>query len=60
MVIERHYGRPIDMEWAKPASMASYLVPARPATVASQRKPTSLENYVLDVRGEVLAEGAAW
>ena len=57
--IERHYGRPMDMEWAKDGVDGKiYAVQARPETVASQRKVTMLESYVLaDGRGEVLAEG---
>ena len=57
--IERHYGRPMDMEWAKDGVDGKiYAVQARPETVASQRKVTMLESYVLDDRrGEVLAEG---
>ena len=56
--IERHYGRPMDMEWAKDGLDGKlYLVQARPETVASQREPTSLESYVLDAAGEVLVEG---
>ena len=59
--IERHYGRPMDMEWAKDGVDGKiYAVQARPETVASQRKVTMLESYVLDERrGEVLAEGRA-
>jgi pyruvate, water dikinase len=56
--IEAHYGRPMDMEWAKDGLDGKlYLVQARPETVASQRKVTTLETYVLDGRGEVLTEG---
>jgi pyruvate,water dikinase len=57
--IERHYGRPMDMEWAKDGTDGKiYVVQARPETVASQRQATMLESYVLgDGRGEVLAEG---
>jgi pyruvate, water dikinase len=59
--IERHYGRPMDMEWAKDGADGKiYVVQARPETVASQRKPTVLESYVLGPeRGEVLVEGRA-
>ncbi len=58
--IERHYGRPMDMEWAKDALDGKmYIVQARPETVASQHKPTTLENYVLDGSGEVITEGRA-
>jgi pyruvate,water dikinase len=57
--IERHYGRPMDMEWAKDGVDGKiYVVQARPETVASQRQPTLLESYVLgDGRGELVAEG---
>jgi pyruvate,water dikinase len=59
--IERHYGRPMDMEWAKDGLDGKlYVVQARPETVASQRQPTMLETYVLsDGRHDVLAEGRA-
>ena len=58
IAIERHYGRPMDIEWAKDGRDGRlYIVQARPETVASQRKPTTLEHYQLDGRGEVLAEG---
>ncbi len=50
--------RPMDMEWAKDGIDGKlYIVQARPETVASQRKATMLESYVLDGRGEVLADG---
>jgi pyruvate,water dikinase len=56
--IERHYGRPMDMEWAKDATDGKiYVVQARPETVASQRVPTTLERYILDGHGETLVEG---
>lgn len=56
--IEQHYGRPMDMEWAKDGVDGKlYIVQARPETVASQHSVTALESYVLDGRGEVLTEG---
>ncbi len=56
--IERHYGRPMDIEWAKDGLDGKlYIVQARPETVASQRSSTVLETYVLEGRGDVLAEG---
>ena len=56
--IEQHYKRPMDMEWAKDGIDGKlYIVQARPETVASQRSGTTLENYVLEGRGEVLTEG---
>ena len=56
--IEAHYGRPMDMEWAKDGLDGKlYIVQARPETVASQHSATALESYVLEGRGEVLTEG---
>ena len=56
--IEQHYGRPMDMEWAKDGLDGKlYIVQARPETVASQRSGTALESYVLDGQGEVVTEG---
>jgi pyruvate, water dikinase len=56
--IEGHYGHPMDMEWAKDGLDGKlYIVQARPETVASQRSMTALESYVLEGRGEILAEG---
>ncbi len=60
--IERHYGRPMDIEWAKDGLDGQlYIVQARPETVASQRSLTTVEAYVLEARGpaekEVLTEG---
>jgi pyruvate,water dikinase len=56
--IERHYGRPMDMEWAKDGIDGRlYIVQARPETVASQRVATTVESYVLQGSGAVLVEG---
>ncbi|MEJ2479369.1 MAG: phosphoenolpyruvate synthase [Acidihalobacter sp.] len=56
--IENHYGHPMDMEWAKDGLDGQlYIVQARPETVASQRQATTLENHVLDGKGEVLITG---
>jgi len=59
-IIEAHYGRPMDMEWAKDGLDGKlYIVQARPETVASQHSATTMETYLLDGRGEVIAEGRA-
>src|ERR1700756_3329371 len=56
--IERHYGRPMDIEWAKDGLDGQlYIVQARPETVTSQRNPNIVETYVLEGKGEVLTEG---
>ncbi|ANJ67074.1 phosphoenolpyruvate synthase [Halothiobacillus diazotrophicus] len=58
LTIERHYDRPMDMEWAKDGLDGQlYIVQARPETVASQRRVTMLESHVLDGKGEVLITG---
>jgi pyruvate, water dikinase len=58
--IERHYGRPMDMEWAKDGiDGLLYLVQARPETAVSQRARATVERYVVDAAGAVLAEGRA-
>ena len=58
IAIERHYGRPMDMEWAKDGLDGElYVVQARPETVASQHHVSVLERYVLDGTAPLLAEG---
>ena len=58
--IERHYGRPMDMEWAKDGLDGQlYIVQARPETVASQRSGNVLEQYLVKQGGEVLVRGHA-
>ncbi len=58
--IERHYGRPMDMEWAKDGLDGQlYIVQARPETVASQRTGYVLEQYRLIQSGEILVKGHA-
>jgi pyruvate,water dikinase len=47
--IERHYGRPMDIEWAKDGTSGRlFVVQARPETVHSTRTGTSFEVYHLD------------
>ncbi len=56
--IERHYGVPMDIEWAKDGSDGLlYIVQARPETAASRRSTTVIETYELDGTGEVIVEG---
>ena len=58
VAIESHYGRPMDMEWAKDGLDGKiYIVQARPETVASQRQSSIYESYVLEEHGEILVEG---
>jgi pyruvate,water dikinase len=60
LVIEQHYGRPMDIEWAKDGvSGKLFIVQARPETVKSRGHATQIERYALSRRGEVIAEGRA-
>ncbi|MGB4859033.1 MAG: phosphoenolpyruvate synthase [Dokdonella sp.] len=59
LVIEDHYQRPMDIEWAKDGNTGRiYIVQARPETVKSRMRPTQIERYNLLQKGTaVLAEG---
>ncbi|WP_438765637.1 phosphoenolpyruvate synthase [Kushneria sp. TE3] len=58
MLIEEHYGRPMDIEWAKDGHTGELLiVQARPETVRSRKQV--MERYHLKSRGPVVAEGRA-
>ena len=60
IAIEHHYGRAMDIEWAKDGlDGTTYVVQARPETATSQTVATSLRRYVVDAPGEVLASGRA-
>ncbi|HEX5086383.1 MAG TPA: phosphoenolpyruvate synthase [Nocardioides sp.] len=60
LLIEDHYRRPMDIEWAKDGVDGQlYIVQARPETVASQRSATTLERYVVGSHGRVLSVGRA-
>nr|WP_113866308.1 phosphoenolpyruvate synthase [Brenneria salicis]NMN91938.1 phosphoenolpyruvate synthase [Brenneria salicis ATCC 15712 = DSM 30166]RBP62841.1 phosphoenolpyruvate synthase [Brenneria salicis ATCC 15712 = DSM 30166]RLM30714.1 phosphoenolpyruvate synthase [Brenneria salicis ATCC 15712 = DSM 30166] len=58
LLIEKHYGRPMDIEWAKDGHTGKlYIVQARPETVRSNGQV--MERYHLPNSGKVLAEGRA-
>ena len=58
LAIEAHYGRPMDIEWARDGrDGALYVLQARPETVASRDAANRLERYRLRERGPVLVEG---
>jgi pyruvate,water dikinase len=58
MIIEKHYGRPMDIEWAKDGDDGRlYIVQARPETVKSRASKTVMERYLLQETGKVLVEG---
>lgn len=59
LIIEKHYGCPMDIEWAKDGDTNElFIVQARPETVKSRQDKTSMERYVINSKGaKVLCEG---
>jgi pyruvate,water dikinase len=58
LIIEKHYQRPMDIEWAKDGDDGLlYIVQARPETVKSRANATILERYLMKETGTVLVEG---
>lgn len=57
-VIEDHYGKPMDIEWAKDGQTGQlFIVQARPETVHSRRGTIGPKNYVLEEVGQLLTTG---
>ena len=61
LVIETHYGRPMDIEWAKDGvSGKLFIVQARPETVKSRSHATQIERFSLEAKNaKILVEGRA-
>lgn len=60
LVVEQHYGCPMDMEWAKDGETGElFLVQARPETVQSSRSKSAFLSFRLTKRSKVLLTGAA-
>jgi pyruvate,water dikinase len=60
LVIEQHYGRPMDIEWGKDGNSGKlYILQARPETVKSRGKATQIERFQLREHGSVIAAGRA-
>jgi pyruvate,water dikinase len=61
VIIEKHYGRPMDIEWGKDGIDGKiYILQARPETVKSQQKATDVQQrFKLKGNGPVLAIGRA-
>ncbi len=58
LLIEKHYKKPMDIEWAKDGSSGKlFIVQARPETVQSQKNRNILKEYHLVRSGTVLARG---
>ena len=60
LIIEEHYGRPMDIEWGKDGTDGQlYILQARPETVKSQAEGKVEQRYKLKGQGTVLTEGRA-
>ncbi|MEY3873713.1 MAG: phosphoenolpyruvate synthase [Bacteroidota bacterium] len=60
MVIENHYRKPMDIEWAKDGiTNEIYIIQARPETVHSLRNPFLVSEYTLLTKGLAIAQGEA-
>lgn len=60
VIIEQHYGRPMDIEWAKDGLDGQlYIVQARPETVRSRQDSNVLERFALNEQSAVIVEGRA-
>ncbi|MDD2935602.1 MAG: phosphoenolpyruvate synthase [Candidatus Pacebacteria bacterium] len=58
IIIEKHYNRPMDMEWALDGrDKKLYIVQARPETVQSQKNKNTIEEYKLKEKGDVIITG---
>lgn len=58
VIIEKHYGRPMDIEWAKDGDTQElFIVQARPETVKSRASKNVMERYLLKEKAQVLIEG---
>lgn len=60
LLLEEHYGRPMDFEWAKDGiNHLLYIIQARPETVHSLASPLQLTTYTLKEKGTVITTGQA-
>ncbi|QBG34751.1 phosphoenolpyruvate synthase [Litorilituus sediminis] len=58
VIIEKHYGRPMDIEWAKDGlDNKLYIVQARPETVKSRENANVMEQFQLQASADVICEG---
>ena len=58
MIIEKHYGKPMDLEWALDENDKKlYIIQARPETVQSQKDWNVLEQYKLEKISRIIASG---
>jgi len=59
VIIEKHYGRSMDIEWGKDGEGVLYILQARPETVKSQANANAQQRFRLTGEGKVLVTGRA-
>ncbi|MFQ3191316.1 MAG: pyruvate,water dikinase [Paraglaciecola sp.] len=60
VIIEKHYKRPMDIEWAKDGIDGKlYIVQARPETVRSREDMQVIERFMLKGKAKIVCEGRA-
>lgn len=60
VVIEEHYGQPMDVEWAKDGRSGElHVVQARPETVHARKKKGAFQHYTIGEHGRELLSGLA-
>ena len=60
LIIEEHYGRPMDIEWGKDGIDGKlYILQARPETVKSRNVHNMLQRYELQARAPIIVSGRA-
>lgn len=60
ITIEKHYGMPMDIEWAKDGESGKiFILQARPETVKSRSSSAVIERYLIKETGKILIEGRA-
>ena len=58
MIIEKHYGRAMDIEWALDGTNKElYIIQARPETVHSMKNVNVIEEYKLSEKSKIIVEG---
>lgn len=58
VIVEKHYGRPMDMEWALDGKTKElFIVQARPETVQSRKDKNFVEEYKLKETGKIIVTG---
>lgn len=58
MIIEKHYKRPMDIEWAMDGRDSKlYIIQARPETIHSIRNYKLIEEYILEKKGAIITSG---